>query len=238
MKSRFSHDNKLYDYEIEFSDNKEFEFEVLPNQKIVVKTPPNSRIETVESFLTEKWAEIKGQIEQIKGPNGIRMVEHYIEGESLYFLDRLYKLQIEAADSDSVKLGHETLHIYTTQDPQDGLYNKKLIDEWYETQRETIYSEQLKKAAALFGYDSAPKISKRPITRRWSSTTPDGEVHFNPYLIEASREAIYCVCVHELCHRITPKHDKLFYAELEKRLPKWRRIKDRLEIRHGRGFNS
>jgi predicted metal-dependent hydrolase len=39
--------------------------------------------------------------------------------------------------------------------------------------------------------------------------------------------------MHELCHVISQKHDELFYKELTSRLPDWKNIKERLEIRHG-----
>ena len=73
------------------------------------------------------------------------------------------------------------------------------------------------------------------MARRWGSYTSDGKVLLNPRLIEAPREAIYYVCVHELCHRISRKHDTRFYLELEKRMPEWRRIKESLEINFGWG---
>jgi predicted metal-dependent hydrolase len=71
------------------------------------------------------------------------------------------------------------------------------------------------------------------MARRWGSYTQDNKVSLNPRLIEAPTEAIYYVCVHELCHVTNKKHDQSFYAELNKRMPNWRDIKEKLEIRYG-----
>lgn len=53
------------------------------------------------------------------------------------------------------------------------------------------------------------------------------------HLHDRPREAVYYVCFHELCHKISRKHEDTFYKELDRRLPGWRRIKESLEIRHG-----
>ena len=71
------------------------------------------------------------------------------------------------------------------------------------------------------------------MTKRWGSYTADDKVSLNPKLIQAPREAIFYVSVHELCHKISRKHDQVFYSALDKRLPNWRQIKESLEIRHG-----
>lgn len=238
MKAQFKQGSNLYDYSIEFANRKDLDFEILPNLKIVIKTPPNSKLADIETFLTNEWPNIENQLNQMRESGEPRLVKEYVSGESLYFLGRLYKLQIESAAYDSVKLGHEILHVNTTHDPMDGASNKELIDAWYAKQRILIYNEQLRKAFNLFDYDQIPKLSKRSIERSWSSLTNDNEIHFNPHLIEAPREVIHYICVHELCHKISPKHDKLFYTELEKHIPKWQYLKDSLEIRHGQGFTD
>ena len=71
------------------------------------------------------------------------------------------------------------------------------------------------------------------MAKRWGSYTDDNKVSLNPKLIQAPREAIFYVCVHELCHVVNKKHDDAFYREVEKRMPNWREVKERLEVRFG-----
>ena len=99
--------------------------------------------------------------------------------------------------------------------------------------RDRVFKQEYAKALKLFNYDTIPQLGQRVMARRWGSYTSDGKVLLNPRLIEAPREAIYYVCVHELCHRISRKHDTRFYLELEKRMPEWSRIKESLEINFG-----
>lgn len=54
-------------------------------------------------------------------------------------------------------------------------------------------------------------------------------MYLNPELVRAPAPCIDYVIVHEVCHIKHPRHDREFYAELEKLSPGWRSIKQRLE---------
>ncbi len=125
------------------------------------------------------------------------------------------------------------MKIYTTKGLRDTAHNKKLLDEWFAYRRSVVFKQEYLRALRLFNYEKMPQLGERMMVRRWGSYTTDGKVLLNSRLIEASREAIYYVCIHELCHKISRKHDAVFYAELYKRLPDWQRIKDALEVRFG-----
>lgn len=142
-------------------------------------------------------------------------------------------LDVVAGGSDVVKLERGMLRVFTSKDTRNSEHNKKLVDAWYAHRRTAIFKREYIKAFKLFDYEKIPQLGERVMAKRWGSYTSDGKVLLNPRLIEAPREAVHYVCVHELCHIISRKHDEKFYRELEKRLPVWRRTKESLEIRFG-----
>ena len=74
-----------------------------------------------------------------------------------------------------------------------------------------------------------PKLGLRTMPKRWGSANPNGRIFLNPDLVRAPSPCIDYVIAHEICHIKHPRHDKCFYAELEKLCPKWRNHKQRLE---------
>lgn len=233
MKHTFEYGRYSYEYYIEFTDRKTFALEVLPDLRIITKVPLGTTLDQIEAFLTRKWKWLEKQLGELRKLKKTRPEKQYVSGESFYYLGRQYLLLVERSDVDIVKLERGKLRVYTTQSVRNGDYSKKLLEDWYARQRARVFKREYVKAFKLFKYDAMPQLGERVMTRRWGSYTSDGKVLLNPRLIEAPTEAIYYVCVHELCHKKSRRHDDVFYRELEKRIPHWRRIKESLEIRHG-----
>ena len=233
MKQVFRYDDYSYDYFIEFSERKSFTLVVRPDLKIIVRAPLDATLGEIEKFLQRKWRWLEKQLTELRKYRKPGSTELYISGKSLYYLGRQYMLEITSGQNDTVKLEHGKIRVYSTKTLPNSQHNKRLVEEWYASKRNVVFKREYLKALKLFSYDTIPQLGERTMARRWGSYTSDGKVLLNPRLIEAPREAIHYVCVHELCHRVSRKHDTVFYAELDKRIPNWRRIKESLEIRHG-----
>jgi len=233
MKQTFQYGTYSYEYFIEFAERKTLALEVLPDLRIIVKAPINATLSEIEGFLTRKWKWLEKQLSELRNLKKGRSKKDYVSGESFYYLGRQYLMLVESAPVDTVKLERGKLRVYTKKSPRSSEHNKKLVTEWYDYHRDRIFKREYKTALKLFDYTTMPQLGQRSMPKRWGSYTADNKVLLNPRLIEAPREAIRYVCVHELCHKISRKHDKKFYTELDKRLPNWRRIKQSLEIRHG-----
>ena len=233
MKQKFEYGRFSYEYFIEFAKRKTLALEVLPNLRIIVKAPLGATLDEIESFLKRKWSWLERQLSELRKFKKSNTERKYISGESYYYLGRQYMLLVEKAKKDTVKLERGKLRIYTTGSVQNSENNKKLLGEWYARNRERIFKQEYVKAFKLFDYKRMPQLGQRIMARRWGSYTSDGKVLLNPRLIEAPREAIYYVCIHELCHVVNKKHDEAFYRIMNSKLSHWRQIKESLEIRHG-----
>ena len=229
----FKYGEYSYDYFIEFSERKSFTLIVRPDLRIIARAPLGATSNEIESFLVKKWKWLERQLKDLRKYRKSGSEELHVSGKSLYYLGRQYMLEVEAAAHDSAKLERGRLKILTTKGVRNSAHNQKLLKVWLSNKRNRIFKQEYLRAYKLFDYENMPQLGERIMARRWGSYTSDGKVLLNPRLIEAPREAIYYVCVHELCHKLARKHDATFYSELEKRLPEWRRVKESLEIRHG-----
>lgn len=232
MKCIFEYGEYRYEYFIEFAEVKSFTLIVRPDLRIIARVPLGATLAEIEAFLIRKWRWLEKQLQELRKYRKSESEALYVSGKSVYYLGRQYMLVVEKG-KDIVKLERGRLRVYTAKNLRNSDHNKKLVDSWLANKRNRVFKQEYLKALKLFDFPRMPQLGERIMARRWGSYTSDGKVLLNPRLIEAPREAIYYVCVHELCHKISRKHDELFYRELGKRLPNWRRTKESLEIRHG-----
>lgn len=78
-----------------------------------------------------------------------------------------------------------------------------------------------------------PRIDIKKYKSRWGSCYyKENRISFHLGLIHLEKELIDYVIVHELCHFLYPDHSKLFYREIEKRLPDYQHLQKRLKEKH------
>lgn len=63
---------------------------------------------------------------------------------------------------------------------------------------------------------------------RWGSCSRAGVIRLNLRLIQAPRACIDYVIIHELCHLQEHNHSKRYYALLDRALPEWRELRQKL----------
>lgn len=74
-----------------------------------------------------------------------------------------------------------------------------------------------------------PRIELCRGRSRWGYCMPRKRtVRLNIKLSEYPEECLRYVAMHEYCHFLVPNHSTLFYRELEKRMPDWKRYKEML----------
>lgn len=232
MKNTFEYGSYSYEYFVEFGELKSMTLVVRPDMRIIARVPLDSTLDEIEAFMKRKWRWLEKQLTELRKYRKNHQEKQYVSGESFYYLGRQYMMIIEKGD-DTVRLNHGRLKVMTSKGLRDSEYNKMLLESWLSARRSVIFLQEYRKAMKLFDYTEAPELGERSMARRWGSYTSDGKVLLNPKLINASREAIFYVCVHELCHNKIRKHDDKFYIEMDKRIPNWRQVKDTLEIRFG-----
>ena len=105
---------------------------------------------------------------------------------------------------------------------------------------ETEYVKWLKKKAkeylpaklALISESTGITFRRARISgakKSWGSCSPDGTISLSWRLMMCPPEAIDYVIVHELCHRLHMDHSKEFWAEVESRMPDYKKRKKWLD---------
>lgn len=87
---------------------------------------------------------------------------------------------------------------------------------------QVVIPERVRHFAPLIGVDYG-RITIRCQRTRWGSCSAKGNLSFNCLLMLLPNEVVDSVVVHELCHRKHMNHSPLFYAEIERVFPEYRK---------------
>ncbi|MBU1626620.1 M48 family metallopeptidase [bacterium] len=227
----FTYGKYSYQYYLVKQDRKTVSLVVQPSLKIVLKCPIDYEVEKIERFLKKKWNWLERQLKHFQKYKKTEYKKEYVSGESFLYLGRQYKLIVAKAKEASVSLTKGQIHIFTPKPVNDGRFNKKLLEKWYEERTLSIFKKQLKETAKRFNYDCTPQLIIRKMNKRWGSYLQSKKIILNPELIKASKDCIDYVITHELCHIMHKKHDKNFFKMMDSKIPHWEKVKEKLELR-------
>lgn len=219
--------SRVINYELSYQDRKTLGIRVYPDCRVKVIAPYDTTEEKLKTKLREKapWI-IKQQLEFLSY-HPSTPARKYVNGETHLYLGRQYKLRIENALTNEVKLYRGRLLVLKN----DTKSAKHLLFDWYREKASEHFSDTMKKTLPLFArYNiNQPELQIRQMSTRWGSCTPNGKVILNPELIKAPKGSIEYVIIHELCHLIHHNHTRAFYNLQETIMPDWKKWKDRLE---------
>ena len=155
----------------------------------------------------------------------------YVSGESFYLQGRDLRLLVSQSKSDSIL--SDGIYIYLeVKDVNDFEKKKRIVNRFLDQQCKTIFGEVLDELYPLlgkYGIDK-PTLRIRDMETRWGSCLPKkGIITLNKRLIEAPRNCIEYVVMHELCHFVYPNHSNQFYLFLSMLIPDWKERKHYLD---------
>ncbi len=223
----FKFGSKQINYELTYQERKTLGIRVYPDCKVRVIAPNETTEEKLKSKLREKapWI-IKQQLEFLSY-HPLTPPRQFVNGETHLYLGRQYKLKIEDAPKNEVKVYRGRLMLFKKENASPD----NILSEWYREKAAIHFQDILSKVLPLFKkYKiSSPDLHIRYMPTRWGSCTVRGKVILNPDLIKAPKGSIEYVIIHELCHLVHHNHTKAFYDLQETIMPDWKKWKQRLE---------
>ena len=223
----FKFGSKEINYELSYQERKTLGIRVYPDCKVRVIAPNETTEEKLKSKLREKapWI-IKQQLEFLSY-HPLTPPRQYVNGETHLYLGRQYKLKIDNAPHNEVKVYRGRLMLFKKENASPA----NILAEWYREKAAIHFQDILNKVLPLFKrYGiSTPDLLIRYMPTRWGSCTVKGKVILNPDLVKAPKGSIEYVIIHELCHLVHHNHTRAFYDLQEYIMPDWKKWKERLE---------
>lgn len=157
--------------------------------------------------------------------------KEYVSGETFYLLGRGVRLKVEKSERDAVYT--DGIYLYLcVKDPDNFAKKKKLVTRYLDEQCRTVFGDIIMEIYPTFQkYAVAmPTLRIRNMETRWGSClNKKGIITLNKRLLEAPRNCIEYVVMHEFCHFIHPNHSKDFYGFLTMLMPDWKERKNILD---------
>ncbi|MBX3277904.1 MAG: M48 family metallopeptidase [Acidobacteria bacterium] len=203
---------------------------VHPDLSVEVTAPSGAALEQVKAKVRRRASWILKQQDYFSRFPDSPPPRRFVSGETHWYLGRQYRLKVEEAESEKVRLKAGFLRVNVKR-KGDPVRVEALLDQWYSARAQVRFEMSLEKCGASFRRDgiTAPQLRLRKMKKRWGSCTTRAFIYLNPELIKAPTHCIDYVVTHELCHLKYPNHGKEFYTLLDRVMPDWKKRKERLE---------
>lgn len=224
-------DDITISYTLNRKNVKNLNLRIRPDASVAVSAPLAISSEDADVFIIRKKNYILKALGEIKNCSDEFSQRQYISGEGFRLEGKNLRLKVISAeknciDTDGVFL---TLHVknrYSTSEKE------KMVRKFYTETTDAVMNDILSKLYEIFRKYNIPKptLKFRTMKTRWGSCSiSENAITLNSRLIEAPRNCIEYVVMHELCHMIHPNHSRRFYSFLTMQMPDWKERKQTLD---------
>lgn len=229
LPSQFTYGGETVAYEVVHAEGRRtLSIEVHPDGRVLVRAPLDCPHALVAERVERRAGWISRQLSEFESYRPRTPARQFLSGESHLYLGRQYRLKVQEADANGVKLtrGEMIVGVSGEASPQRV---KALLHRWYLNRARAVFSEVLDLSLGHFKNVAPPHLIVRAMRSRWGSLSAGGRMTLNAQLVRAPRPCIEYVVTHELCHLKHRDHGAQFFRLLGQVMPDWERRKQRLE---------
>jgi predicted metal-dependent hydrolase len=203
---------------------------VEPDARVLVDAPETAPLADVLTAVKKRARWISQHVGAARARLAHVLPREYVSGESLHYLGRRYRLKVILNAEAAVEARMRGAFITVTTPEQAPTAIKSALDAWYRQRARELFADRLAAVAApLRWLKELPPTRLQSMTVQWGSCSPSGRITLNPLLVKAPRECIDYVLLHELCHLLHHNHSPKFYRTLDRHMPNWRAVKEKLD---------
>ena len=219
-------------YLLEQKQVKNLNLRVHKDCMVYVSANPDIPAEKVDDFVVSKGAYIRSAQRKFREiAQYASQPKQYVSGETFYLLGRGVRLKVEKNVRDTIS--SDGIYLYLcVKETEDFAKKQKMVTRYLDEQCRSIFGEIILETYPVFQKYGVPmpELRIRNMETRWGSClVKKGIVTLNKRLLEAPRNCIEYVVMHEFCHFVHPNHSKQFYAFLTMLMPDWKQRKEALD---------
>lgn len=229
LPSQFTYGGETVAYEVvHAAGRRTLSIEVHPDGRVLVRAPLDCAHALVAERVERRAGWISRQLSEFESYRPRTPARQFLSGESHLYLGRQYRLKVQEADVNGVKLTRGQLIVDVSGEASPERV-KVLLHRWYLNRARAVFGEVLDVSMGNFNNVAPPHLFVRAMRSRWGSLSTGGRMTLNAHLVRAPRPCIEYVVTHELCHLTHRDHSAQFFRLLGQVMPDWERRKQRLE---------
>lgn len=208
---------------------------IKPEGEVLVSANNGVPIEFIDACIEKKQRYIFSVLSRYEEKKKLfqTVPKRYVSGESYDLLGKSLRLKVDSNKEENVYT--DGVYIFLkVKDKDDFRHKEIMMSKWLKQYQMTVFDELLQEKYLLFEKYGVtyPTLKIRNMTSRWGSCQPKkGIITLNSKLIEAPRNCIEYVILHELVHFIHPNHSRQFWDFVAMMMPDWKERKEELENR-------
>lgn len=228
------YEKKSISYLLEQKPVKNLNLRIHTDCTVYVSANPEVSVEKVDNFVVSKGAYIcSAQRKFCEMAQYAPKPKQYVSGETFFLLGRGLRLKVEKNLLNTVS--SDGIYLYLrAKDTENFVKKQRMVTRYMDEQCKTVFGEIILEIYPVFQKYGVPIpiLRIRDMETQWGSClAKKGIITLNKRLIEAPRNCIEYVVMHEFCHFIHPNHSKRFYSFLTMLMPDWKERKTVLDHR-------
>ena len=213
-------------YKIIYSNRKTIGITVERDRSVVVRAPLGSDANKIQDLIESKKIWIYQKQKHSQKYKEISHGKELVNGESVLYLGRNYRLEIINSDQNKIILSGKFI-VYCSA----GGEFKQDFKEWFISKAREKIPPRVRYHARNIGV----KFNRVMITDmeyRWGSCTTKNSLNFSWRLVKSPMIVMDYVIIHELAHLLEPNHTSRFWNIVKTQAPNYLKAKEWLKL-HG-----
>jgi predicted metal-dependent hydrolase len=205
-----------------------------PTGRVRIAAPSRMGLDTIRVFAVSKLGWIRQQQKKLREQER-ETPREYLDQESHYVWGRRYLLTVMERDQASTVVLKHSRMILTMRPGTDEATKEAIVAQWYREQIKAVVQELVGRWAPRLGV-SVHRVFVQQMKTKWGSCNPRARtIRLNTELAKKPKECLEYIVVHEMVHLIEPTHNSHFVALMDKFVPKWQFLRQKLNhlpVRH------
>ena len=223
---------KEISFNLERKDVKNLNLRIRKNGTVFVSANFSVSLDEIENFVRRKERFILDSINKVEEATKYRIKpKQFVSGETFMIQGRSLRLEVSQGSKEEISTDGIYLRL-VVRDTNDFEKKRRMVNRYMDNQCEAVFEEILAYLYPVFKKYGVeyPVLHIRNMETRWGSClAKKGILTLNKRLLEAPRNCIEYVVMHELCHFIHPNHSSKFYEFLTIQMPDWKERKKYLD---------
>jgi predicted metal-dependent hydrolase len=182
--------------------------------ELVLTAPDDVSLEEIERLTRQKGLWLYRKLAEREFLIGSTREKEYIPGETFYYLGRSHRLRLtDESDVPPLSLQHGWFELRRDEVAR----GEKHFSDWFARQGQAWLARRVELYAPRVGVEPS-QIKVQDLGFRWGSCG-SASLNFHWRALQLPPRAIDYVVVHELVHIVEPRHDRAFWALVERAMP-------------------